>query len=190
MVEIVNVDLEAALAEHTQKLIGNFVADFGNNLKGGLDAEGVIQVHERAAKVAADRRFDVVGHYGATCIIIRPEPDKRDAPTRIGAYDAGHHAIEQAVNGLVDGPAGKEGAIPSAESYALQMFAYGGRQERAHGVIRFAADGFHNRPTDDGHGAVVTLEAQILHNLVKIKRQNAGVIFYSYDRQNVIEETS
>src|SRR5258707_6565809 len=84
MVEIVNVDLEAALAEGTQKLIGDFVADFGNNLKGGLDAEGVIQVHERAAKVAADRRFDIVGHCGATFIIVGLKPDKSDASARIG----------------------------------------------------------------------------------------------------------
>src|SRR5712675_3183925 len=43
MVEIVHINFKAAITKGAEKFIGNFVTDFGDKLKGGLDAEGVIE---------------------------------------------------------------------------------------------------------------------------------------------------
>ena len=158
MIEIVDVDLEAAFADGMQKLIGDFVADLGDNLKGGFDAESIIQIHKRSAKIAAYSSLDVVGHGGASGIALRPKPDERDTLAAMSADDAGHHAIEQTIDGLVDRPAWKASALPSAESHALQIFTHRSRQEGAHSVVGFAAETIGNGPTS-GRGPVVTLEA-------------------------------
>ena len=158
MIEIVNVDLETAFAKSTEKLVGDFVAHFGNNLKGGFDAEGVVQIHECATEVTPGGSLDIVRHCRATGVTVWPKPDKRDGLAGIGAYGAGHHFIEEMIHGLVDRPAGKTSLIPSAKSHTLHMFAYGGRQEGPHSVISFSTDNPSKRPAKNGHGTDVTLE--------------------------------
>jgi hypothetical protein len=166
MIEIVDVYFEAALANGMQKFVGDFIANFGDDLKGRFDAERVIEIHERAAEVAAYGGLHVVGHGSAARTPVRPKPDEGDTFARMSAYDTGHHAIEQAIDGLVHGPAGKTSTLPSAESHALQMFAHRCWQEGAHGVIGLAADGLGHRSPNNGHGPGITLKAQILDKLV------------------------
>jgi len=118
-----------------------------------------------------------MGHCGATCKTVWPKPYKRNALAGIRAYDTLHHSIEQAINCLVYGPAGKVGTIPSAKGYALQILPYRSRQKGSHGVIGFATESFGGGSADSGHGTVITLAAQIVDNLVKVKGQNTRVLF-------------
>ena len=187
MVEIVNVDLEATFAERTQKLIGDFVAYFGNKLKGGLYVEGVVQIHQRGAEVSPFDGFHVVGHCRATGVTVWPKPDEWDGLAGIGIYGAGHHAIEKAINSLVDRPAGETSAIPAVEGHTLQIFANGGGQKGSHSVVGLATDCLRKGSAGNRHGAAVTLETQILHNLVKIKGENTGVVFNAYSGENIVE---
>ncbi len=157
MIEIVNVYLKPSFAKRAKKFIGDFVAQFGNNLKGGLDAESVVEIHECGAEVTPGGSLDIVGHCRATGVTVWPKPDKGDGLAGIGTYGAGHHCVEEAIYSLVDRPARKKGAIPSVKSHTLQMFAYGSRQEGAHSVVCFATDGAGQRPAQNGHGPVVAL---------------------------------
>src|ERR1700719_4492092 len=186
MIEIVDVDLEAAFADGMQKLIRDFVADLGDNLKGRLDAKSIIQIHKRSAEIAAYGSLDVVGHGGASGIAVRPKPDERDTLAAPSADDAGHHAIEQTIDRLVDRPAWEASALPSAGSHALQVFAHRSREKGAHSVVGFAAETFGNGPTS-GRGPVVTLEAQILDNLVEVKGENTDIFFNAQSGGNVVK---
>src|ERR1700740_3099968 len=189
MIKIVDIHLNGALSKRAQNFIGSFVATFGNDLKGSLDAEGVVQVHERATGIAACVGLDVMGHCGATRKTVWPKPDERNALAGIGADDTPQHAIEQAIDRLVYGPAWKVGTIPSAKGHALQMLPYGSRQKGSHSVIGFATDSVGGGSTDHGHGAVITLTAQIAHNLAKVKGQNTRALFNAQGGGNIIERT-
>jgi hypothetical protein len=103
----------------------------------------------------------------------------------MSAYDAGHNAVEQTIDGLVDRPAWKRSALPPAESHALQIFAHGSRQEGAHSVVGFATETFGNGSTAGPR--LITLKAQILYNLVEVKGQNADIFFNSQGRGNVVK---
>src|SRR6202049_349223 len=158
MINIADVDFENTFEKQTENHVRSFVAPFGNNLKGGFDAEGVVQIHECATEVAPDGSLDIVRHCRATGVTVWPKPDKRDGLAGIGANCAGHHFIEEVIDCLVDRPAGKTSAIPSAKGHTLQMFAYGDRQEGPHSVISFSTDNPRQRPAKNGHRTDVTLE--------------------------------
>jgi len=140
MIEVVDVNLETAVAEALQIFVGDIVAAFRDDLKGTLDAEGVVKIHEFGAEVAAGHGFDVVRDDRGTGVRVGPKPDEGNGLAGICANHARHHAVEEAVDGLVDRPARKTGAIPTAQRHALEMLADGGGQEWAHSVVGFAAD--------------------------------------------------
>src|SRR5258705_408190 len=66
IVEIRHINFKATLTKGAEKFIVDFQTDFGDKLKEGLDAEGVVQIHKSAAEITADDGFNIVGHRGAT----------------------------------------------------------------------------------------------------------------------------
>src|SRR5438045_6814626 len=53
VIEIMNINFEAALTQIIQEGVGNLITAFRDELKGGFDGEAVIQIHEGIAKVTA-----------------------------------------------------------------------------------------------------------------------------------------
>jgi hypothetical protein len=103
----------------------------------------------------------------------------------MSAYDAGHNAVEQTVDSLVDRPAWERSALPPAESHALQIFPDGSRQKGAHSVVGLATETLGNGATAGRR--LITLKAQILYNLVEVKGQNADIFLGAQSGGNVVK---
>src|SRR5262249_12489379 len=77
VIQIVKVDFEATCAQRRGELTPGALPSLRNELKRGLDAEAVVEVHHRADEVVALLALDVVRHHGAGAGAVRPEPDER-----------------------------------------------------------------------------------------------------------------
>ncbi len=104
-----------------------------------------------------------------------PKPDEGNASESGGAKNSGHELFEDAIDGLVHGPA-REGSIaPVFQGEALQVFSNGNRQERPNAIVG-GADQRASVPGSGREGAAIAFVAEVLNDLIRIKGKNAGVV--------------
>ena len=77
VVEIVHVDLEAAIPDLVKKRQGDSVPLLRHDLERRLDSVAVVHVHQPRAAVTPDQGLDVVGDDGTARGAIGPEPHER-----------------------------------------------------------------------------------------------------------------
>src|SRR5262249_40090973 len=119
----------------------NRISALWHNLKRGLDAKGIIDIHEAFTKISALGCLHVMSHDGTSLLAIWPEPNKRDGFFLAAPQRQSHHRINELFNGSVYGPTGKRTAIPSAQRKPLQVLSHCNRHQRARYVVAHTNEG-------------------------------------------------
>ena len=135
VLEVVDVDLEAALLDRPQCLAAGGVAGGGNDLEGALDSEAVVDVHQLAGPGEAGGGLDVVGHDGAAGVAFGPEPDEGNTLVSAALERQPHEPLEHLVDGAVHRPAGKGLLVPAFEPRALQVAAQRNRKSGPQRIV-------------------------------------------------------
>lgn len=178
VIDVVDIDFEAALSKEKQKVWRDGVALFWDDLEGGFDAERIVNIHEMRTEVEASAGFDVVGHDGSGGRGIGPKPDEGNAFEMAGANGSRHEALEEAVNGLIDRPMRERRLLPGAQSKALEVFADSDGQSGPDGVVRRTESGI-ALPAIGGKSGAIALVTEILDDFVGIEGKETSIAFNS-----------
>src|SRR6266403_5118294 len=123
VVQIVDVDLEAAGANAVEEARRDRVTPFRYELKRRFDPEGIVEIHESRAKVSPGDSLHVVCHDGTAWRAVRPEPDKWDSIDGRRLQGQDEQLLEDTVDGSVDGPCRKGEVLPSPKVQALEVLS-------------------------------------------------------------------
>src|SRR5262245_30244048 len=131
-----DIDLEPATPNLLNETASCVTAHFRHDLEGRSDAEGIIDVHERAAEVTTRRPLDIVCHHDTGGRTVWPEPHEWHSTNTALLEQKNEHLLHQRIDGRVDRPARKRDPFPSAETESLQVPSECDRQEWADEVVQ------------------------------------------------------
>src|SRR5205807_4248344 len=175
MVQVVDVDLEPAIADLLEETFGDWVSFLRHDLEGGLDPRRIIQIHHVRAEIPAGRLFDIVGHDGAACRAIRPKPDERYSVNPLCLHGQSQQPLEDPLHCSIDRPVRKGNLLPIAQARSLKVFPNGNRQERTQPIVDVLDHRTVTEPSPASISVVpVAFITEVLDDLVRIERKANG----------------
>src|SRR6266496_4081761 len=115
MIQALEVDFKSTAPDGFKVRIKNGVAFFRYDLEGSLNSKCVVDVHQRFAEVATDRRFYIVGNYRSDRVTLGPKPYKGKPIHLQYLHCEDQESFEKHIDTAIDGPRRERNSFPIAQ---------------------------------------------------------------------------
>ena len=119
VVKSMNVYLEPTVSNRLQVFVRYCVPLFRYDLKCSFDPELIVDIHQTAAEIAANRGLNIVSDNRAGLVTMGPKPDEGQPRDARGLHPEEKKSFEKEVYCAIQWPTRKFDAFPIAEVSAL-----------------------------------------------------------------------